>query len=391
MSLVDDYLRAVAGHLPKAGRDDILAELRDLVLTRIEAREAALGRPLTEDETETVLREVGHPLVVAGRYGSGPQHVVGPTLYPYWLFGVKAALAILVCAVGLGLIVRLGAGQWPWRAIPQAIASIFGGAVSIVGLATLLAWAVERRYVQAPWLENWRVRDLRVLELGAWDWEAWRERVGGWSASPTTATTPSTGPTLRSPRRREPRSEVGEAVGNIAFGLVFLLWWVGAIHLFGGGVDDWREVGLEPGGLADFDWNGLKTLIFAPGLVYATATMGQGLFMLMRPDDLRGRGVFNLLIGAGVGALSSWLMWLSPLAPHVAVGSLAELVSTAQATFEEGAPFPLAWIATLVLAFSLLGGALRMLKGVVQLLTPARRGFSPTAPTAALQSSSPGT
>ena len=67
MDLVNEYLRAVAALLPKAQRDDIVAELRDTILTRIEEREADLGRPLTDDEIEAVLREVGHPVVVAAR------------------------------------------------------------------------------------------------------------------------------------------------------------------------------------------------------------------------------------------------------------------------------------------------------------------------------------
>lgn len=386
MSLVDDYLRAVAGHLPKAGREDILAELRDLILTRAEAREAELGRPLTDDETEAVLREVGHPLVVAARYGSGPQHVVGPAVYPYWLFGVKAAVAILLIVTGLGLLVRLGAGQYPWQAVPQAIAGAFGGAVSIVGFATLIAWAVERRYVPAPWLETWRVKDLHVLQLGAWDWEGWRDRAQRWSVSPPAggASTP-----LVSEAISQPRNEAGEAIGNVAFGLVFLLWWVGAIHIFGGGIDDARPLGLDPGGLADFDWAGLKALIFAPGLIYATALMGQGLFILARPDDVRVRGVFNLAIGAGVFALSAWLMWGSPLAAQVAVGSVIELAAVARGAFENGAPFPLAGVITLVLAFSLVGGAVRALKGLAQMIAPSGR-LSPRAPATVARSSNLG-
>src|SRR6185503_18548511 len=56
MDLVNQYLRAVAALLPRAQRDDITAELRDIILTRIEAREAALGRKLSPDEIEQELR-----------------------------------------------------------------------------------------------------------------------------------------------------------------------------------------------------------------------------------------------------------------------------------------------------------------------------------------------
>ena len=380
MMLVEDYLRAVGLQLPREGREDILAELRDLVLTRIEAREEAVGRPLTEAEIEAVLREVGHPLMVAGRYGSGPQHVVGPALYPYWLFGVKAAIAIASAIVCVGLLARLGAGEYPWHAIPQAIGAGVQGAIMIVGVATVAAWLVERRHVQVDYLDNWRVKDLRVLELAAWDLDGWRDRARSWAGRRADGL-----PAAQS--RRQPRGVAGDAIGNMAFGLVFLLWWVGAIHLFGGGMDDFREVGLEPGALATFDWLGLKALIFAPGLVYATALMGQGLFILLRPEALRVRGVFNVLIGAGVVGMAWWLMYASPLAPQAAVGSVVELIARTRRTFQDGPPFDLAGAITLALAISAAGGAVRMLKGLWQLVAP-HEAFSPRAPAGAARSSS---
>ena len=111
MDLIERYLKAVGAQLPAAGREDILAELRDLLMSRVEAREAELGRPLTEAEVEAVLREVGHPPTVAARYGAGPQHVVGPELYPWWLFGVKTALTVLVLITAVGAVARILLGD----------------------------------------------------------------------------------------------------------------------------------------------------------------------------------------------------------------------------------------------------------------------------------------
>ena len=59
-----------------------VAELRDLILSRFEAKEEELGRALTGDEQEAILREIGHPLVVAARYRKGPDSLVGPELFP---------------------------------------------------------------------------------------------------------------------------------------------------------------------------------------------------------------------------------------------------------------------------------------------------------------------
>ena len=65
MRLIDRYLAAVAAQLPAAAREDVVAELRDDIMSRIEARQEALGRDLTSDEVESILREVGQPLSVA--------------------------------------------------------------------------------------------------------------------------------------------------------------------------------------------------------------------------------------------------------------------------------------------------------------------------------------
>ena len=40
MELIERYLKAVGAQLPAAGREDILAELRDLLMSRVEEREA---------------------------------------------------------------------------------------------------------------------------------------------------------------------------------------------------------------------------------------------------------------------------------------------------------------------------------------------------------------
>ncbi len=139
MDLVNDYLRAVAALLPKAQREDIVAELRDTILTRIEEREGDLGRPLTYDEVEAVLREVGHPVVVAARYAEGPQHVVGPTLYPYWLFAVKAAIALQVATALIVIFFRALAFDDVSLAIGRAIGSAITGTLVLIGVATCVA------------------------------------------------------------------------------------------------------------------------------------------------------------------------------------------------------------------------------------------------------------
>ena len=70
MELVDRYLKSVRSCLPAAQRDDIISELSENLREQIEDREGELGRPLNESEVEALLKQHGHPLVVASRYGT---------------------------------------------------------------------------------------------------------------------------------------------------------------------------------------------------------------------------------------------------------------------------------------------------------------------------------
>ena len=93
MDLIERYLTAVGVLLPRTGRADILAELRDVLINRREEKQDELGRPLTRDEDAALLRAFGHPISVAGRYGR-QQYLIGPDLYPLYIVAVKVLVAI---------------------------------------------------------------------------------------------------------------------------------------------------------------------------------------------------------------------------------------------------------------------------------------------------------
>ena len=101
---------------------DITAELREALLSRREDKEAETGHPLTRGEEEDLLRAFGHPLVVAARYGR-QHYLVGPELYPLYVFALKILLAIIAgSAVITGIVnAAVGPGQ-PGAAIATALA-----------------------------------------------------------------------------------------------------------------------------------------------------------------------------------------------------------------------------------------------------------------------------
>jgi hypothetical protein len=106
MNLLDRYLKSVASFLPTDQRDDILRELDENLRSQMEEREADLGRPLTESEQEAIIKQHGHPLVVASRYRQDQRSVafgrrfVGPVLFPPYAkvlsFNLGLASAIII-------------------------------------------------------------------------------------------------------------------------------------------------------------------------------------------------------------------------------------------------------------------------------------------------------
>jgi hypothetical protein len=287
MDLIDRYLNAVAAQLSQDERADIVAELRDLILSRFEAREEELGRALTEDEQEAILHEIGHPLVVAARYRKGPDSLVGPELFPYWLFGVKAGLLVLLAVHAIGLFINLVSGPVDaGQSIARAFHSFFGAGLTLIGAATLAAAIFEHYGVRPKWLTQWRVKDLGAFGLS--DPAVWGASVAG---------------TETAKRTWMPQSRKGWPGGEYLFSFlatgVFLLWWIGAIH-FPGLV----QIGLR-GEDAVVTGAPIWTTLYGAILFYAVAQMAVDLASLVRPYAVRMRAAAQAVIsGAGL-----WLTW----------------------------------------------------------------------------------
>lgn len=439
MDLVNDYLRAVAALLPRAQREDIVAELRDTILTRMEEREADLGRPLTGDEVEALLREVGHPVVIAARYSDGPQHVVGPTVYPYWLFAVKAALLLQAAIAVLEVFARMWSYDFGW-AVSRAIGSAVSGSLVLIGAATVAAWIVERQGARIDYLDKWRVRDLKMLEYVAWDFDDLRKWFGDWDGrrrrdgrdggppggpppyrpqSYRPQPSPSQDPKSSGPQSSEPLSQVSDAqdkwtpsqraqaharqtplpsmppmlrpwspfmgasargLGLITLGTLLVLWWTGVAPLdLSLGITDWSALDLDPGAFAKVDWTALRTMLFWPVLAYGIALFLAGALMLAHPFAVRLHGMADAARGGVVLAFCVWLWTISPLAGAVSVARPADLIQRL-AMFAESPPVPLEPIATLLVLGMGLSAAIRTLRGLCDLALGAPPFYVQHAP-----------
>jgi hypothetical protein len=386
MDLIEEYLKAVAALLPRAQREDIVAELRDTILTRKEEREAALGRTLTPDEIEALLREVGHPVVVAARYGDGPQHVVGPMLYPYWLFAVKAVLVIQAILAGVVFVVASLAYGDVGYGFVRALAVGVTGSATLIGFATAAAWLIERHRIRIGYLDNWRVKDLRAFTRAAegldtafkdWDLGIGRQREArerraearGHEPWPRQVHSHAPGPSRPWPAAR--------GVGLVTWSAVLLLWWIGFFHILGPrGFADLRPV-FDPGPLASTDWGALKTALFLPVLGYIFAIMAQGAVLTAWPRQVRLHGLMDVVTGAALLGLVAWV-WNLPALASIQVDSVAEFVVRMVQAFDHGPPFPLPAVLTAFLVATGFGAVCRMIQGLFAALFPcARRSAAP--------------
>ncbi|OYX01095.1 MAG: hypothetical protein B7Z12_14840, partial [Caulobacter vibrioides] len=273
--LIDRYLGAVAALLPKASRQDIVAELRDLIMNRVEEAEARLGRPLDKRETEALLREIGHPIAIAGRYGSRSA-LIGPEIYPFWLFGVKALLAVTALATAIPAGIALLTGHGDAGLMIRAITDFIPTAFCLIGAATLIGAAIERGWIGTEGFRNWKVSELpRVPDSRGW---FVKSRFDG----------------------------LFELVAT----LLFIGWWTGVVAF---PVDN---VIKTRGGEAFLQISPVFQTLYWPILALAVAQVVSSLFLVVKPGWTAVRNLAEIA-GALGGLALVWVLW--PAQPLVTV------------------------------------------------------------------------
>jgi len=240
MDLIERYLTAVGVLLPRAGRADILTELRDVLMNRREEKQEELGRPLTPGEDAALLRAFGHPISVAGRYGR-QQYLIGPDLYPLYIVAVKVLVAIQAAGAVIAAVVRMAVvGQTAQMAIGGAFGQFWGAAISSVGALTIIAAILQWQNIRLSFLDNWNPRDLpKPVRFRR---ETWVHHVA-----------------------------------SIVAQTVFILWWTGMIHFWPSviGLPSYQGVVVAPAPVwAELYW---AILAFAAGniVVDLIKLMGQ--------------------------------------------------------------------------------------------------------------------
>lgn len=367
MDMLEDYLRAVSRLLPREKRDDIVAELRDEILMRIETREEELGRKLTPDETEQLLRDFGHPIVVAARYRDEPQYAVGPALYPFWSFAIRLVIMIQIAVSVLVFIGRVVGGGNIGQAFGAAIGSGVTGVMTLIGFATVAAWLIERKTIKIDYLDTWRVQDLRFLDFAPGDWDDVRSWFHRGVYTPSWGRQPDAKPwTLR-------RSAVSRGIGAIVGALFVILWWTGVISFDLKAIDPARLPFLDFGRLADVDWPALKATVYWPVLAYLGVVIVFGAAVLAQPRAVRLHGLIDMVLGATLLAGVGWLWSVSPVASLAGFASVQDLFERVHAMITHPSPLPVTTVVRLAVLFTALGAVGRILHGLWEIMTGVPR------------------
>jgi hypothetical protein len=163
MELLDQYLKSVRSCLPEEQKDDIVNELSENIHSQIEDKEAGLGRPLNETEVEAILKQHGHPLLVASRYRQDQRSVafgrqwIGPVLFPFYVRVLCFNLGltgIIVLSIFTAMIAS-GHSVAPWEVFP---ALLYQFLIQFAVITVIFACA-DRHWTKFP--DRWDPRGLK--------------------------------------------------------------------------------------------------------------------------------------------------------------------------------------------------------------------------------------
>lgn len=251
MELIDRYLQSVKWMLPRNQQDDVVRELSDEILSQVEEKEAALGRPLTEDEQVALLKQLGHPMMLASRYRK-QRYLIDPSIFAiYWLV-LRLVLVIAFFGMAVGAVAVAATGQ----GLGKALGILFQyplAALSVFAWVTIVFVILDIIQVKFNFFAKWDPRTLPKLT------------------------------------KKDPKHSMVESVAGLVFGAIFGVWWlVGLKHnflIFGPGV-------------AAVHFGPIWPTLYPVFVVLVVADMIRHGIAVVRPGWERGRAWFRLLFRA---------------------------------------------------------------------------------------------
>lgn len=263
MELLDRYLNFIRFLLPRGKQQDIIEELSADLHAQIADKETELGRAPNSAELEAILKQCGHPLLVAARYQS-EQALIGQPFYPLYLFALKMVQWVLFpLLLVVGAVLALFHVH-PIAALIGSVGDAIAGAIYMVGLLTVVFVVLERLQTKLTFLEDWKPRNLPKL--------------------------PVMPDQMQIPR--------ADSFGGFLGSAAFLAWWTGLLHIP-------QTAKLE-------FLNPIPEAFFWPVLVFFAAEMALHAVNLFLPWWTRKRAAVHALIDVYAILLAAALLRVWP-------------------------------------------------------------------------------
>lgn len=260
--LIDRYIAAVEYRLPPKSAKDIVAELRQAIADKVEAKEEELGRTAAKEDVVAILRSFGSPMLAAGRYNSKSQYLIGPDVYPYFWPTARIVVGIVAAVAIVGFLVEGVLTDDPMSSVLKGLGAAWNGSLIAFAIVTASFIAIDRTKAGHKLEEAWRPDQLPLFS------------------------------------RDKPKS-LFESLFSLVWDAIFISWWVGLLRLP-------NTVPTETG--LTFDLNAAAwAAVYWPVLVMAAAAAALHVADIVHPAWSRIRAVAAVaVILTGLGSV--WML-----------------------------------------------------------------------------------
>ncbi len=160
MKMIQNYLDNLESYLPDELKQDVRDELEASIMSQVEDSQEALGRELNLEETEALLRKLGHPMRVASAY-LPKQQLIGPNFFPAYKKALKIALMIMVVVIVLISLLGVLSGQSLIDTVIDTLANVADKGLYVFAIVTLIFYLMEYCDTNLNEIYAWSPKDLK--------------------------------------------------------------------------------------------------------------------------------------------------------------------------------------------------------------------------------------
>ncbi|MEP7353438.1 MAG: hypothetical protein ABI824_09440 [Acidobacteriota bacterium] len=159
--LLDRYVHSVKTMLPPEKASDIAAEIRSNLQSLMDDQAMQLGRDLSTAEVSTILKQHGHPVLVAKRYHEEPRPaLIGPELFPFYWFTLRSVLGLVFTILAIIAVFKVIQEPDPVGFLLQFSRNILLAEFVIAGVITLGFAVCEHIEFKFKVSERWKPESL---------------------------------------------------------------------------------------------------------------------------------------------------------------------------------------------------------------------------------------